>query len=93
MTDRVQSLTVFFEKELRDDDAQAYVDAISMMRGVASVELGHICDISHYSAKEEVRRELWDVLRALLIPHRGSDQDRAIEEFIKLSRKYQARRG
>jgi hypothetical protein len=93
MTDRVQSLTVVFEKELRTDDAQAYVDAISIMRGVASVELGPVCDIAHYAAREDVRRELWDLLRPLLVSHRGHDRQLAIEEFMKLAQKYQARRG
>jgi hypothetical protein len=40
MTDRVQSLTVFLEGDFRDDDVQILVDAISLMRGVARVDLG-----------------------------------------------------
>ena len=37
MTDRYNILTVALEKDLRDDDAQALINAIKMMRGVADV--------------------------------------------------------
>ncbi len=71
MTDRVQSLTVFFEKEVREDDVQVYVDAIRLMRGVSNVELGPVLDSSDYAAREMVGLALWEKMRELLLEHRG----------------------
>lgn len=38
MTDRIRTLTVALDHDYRDDDAQAILDAIRMVRGVAAVE-------------------------------------------------------
>lgn len=37
MTDRFHALTVVLEHDMRDDDAQALIDAIKQMRGVLNV--------------------------------------------------------
>lgn len=58
MTDRVQSLTVYFEEDMRSDDAQTLVDAISMLRNVAKVELGQPVTGNDHFARERIRREL-----------------------------------
>ena len=38
MTDRIKGLTVALDRDYRDDDVQAIVDAILMVKGVAAVE-------------------------------------------------------
>lgn len=66
MTDRINSLTVVLENEMRDDDAEQLISAIKMMRGVLNVS-GIVSDhIDNYIAEERVRRELgkklWEVI-------------------------------
>jgi hypothetical protein len=65
MTDRVHALTVVLEKEIREDDIQALIDAIKMMRCVLDVQT-HVTDIDFYTAREQARahltKQLWNVL-------------------------------
>ena len=39
MTDRIRVLSVCLDKEYRDDDCEAIINAIKMVRGVSDVEL------------------------------------------------------
>lgn len=57
MTDRVKALTVVLDADYREDDIQALVDAIKMMRCVAGVET-HITDLQDYTARAHVRAQL-----------------------------------
>lgn len=65
MTDRYLTLTVVLDKDTRDDDAQGLVDAISLMKGVMSVE-GNVADVQDYMARATAidlwREKLIDVL-------------------------------
>ena len=38
MTDRFKGVLVTFEREIREDDAEKYIDAIKMIKGVHKVE-------------------------------------------------------
>jgi len=67
MTDRVHALTVMLEKEYREDDVEALVEAIKIMRGVLKVEL-RVADIDFYTAREQAKHELQQQLRAVLWP-------------------------
>ena len=71
MTDRVHALTVMLEHEYRDDDVQAIIDAIKMVRGVLKVE-PHITDINFHTAREQAKHELREEMRAVLWPRIGS---------------------
>jgi hypothetical protein len=66
MTDRIKGLTVLLEPDKREDDAQAIIDAIRMIRGVVSVKT-HVTDVDHHFAVDTARRELvnklWEVLK------------------------------
>lgn len=66
MTDRYHSLTVVLDDDTRDDDADALIKAIMMMRGVCAVA-GNVADATAYMAAARARREyadkLFDVLR------------------------------
>lgn len=67
MTDRYYALTVVLERDTRTDDAEALVKAISMMRGVLSVD-GEIADPGTHMATQRARSELidqlWEVLKS-----------------------------
>lgn len=54
MTDRYNAIIVVLDRDIRDDDAEPLLNAIRMMRGVASVEP----QVSGYSADYAARRRL-----------------------------------
>jgi hypothetical protein len=54
MTDRIFALTVVLEKDVRVDDVQGLVKAISILRGVLSVK-EHISDPSTLMAEERAK--------------------------------------
>lgn len=56
MTDRIKGLTVTLEKDIRVDDCEVILNAIRMVRGVASVAT-HVSDTDHYFAKEQLKSE------------------------------------
>jgi hypothetical protein len=64
VTDRIHSITVVLEQDMRVDDAEALLTAIRMLRGVLSAE-GNVTQPSHYVAETRVRfeleRKLWQV--------------------------------
>ena len=66
MTDRYLTLTVALEKPIRDDDAQATIDAIKQLRGVVAVT-GNVADMTDWAAEQRVKQELmgkiWKLLR------------------------------
>lgn len=63
MTDRIHSLTVVLLHDMRDDDCEQFVSAISLMKGVASVKL-NVADSEHCAAEVRVAREMrWILLR------------------------------
>lgn len=61
MTDRLNALTIVLENNIREDDAQALISAISMLRGVLSVDV-NVADINAHVAEKRVRREVLDSL-------------------------------
>ena len=66
MTDRVRSLTVILDRDMRDDDVECVVAAIEMVKCVQAVELGPVNDIDTYIARSvavtEVRSALLEAL-------------------------------
>lgn len=67
MTDRFNALTVVLEKEIREDDAENLIKAISMLKGVIRVK-GNVSNPDHWIAHESARHNLvmkiWEVLKA-----------------------------
>jgi hypothetical protein len=57
MTDRVRSLTVILERDIRDDDIESTVQAIKHIRNVADVQTG-IVRATDVLARMTVRAEL-----------------------------------
>lgn len=61
MTDRFKQLIVVLEKDIREDDAEALINAIRMMRGVLKVR-GDVAGAQDMWAADRARRELRDKL-------------------------------
>lgn len=65
MTDRVNSLIVVLEDDVREDDVENWVQAIKMLRGVVSVTK-NVSDLESHIAEERARHaltsKLWKVL-------------------------------
>ena len=61
MTDRFNYLTVALEKDTRDDDAEQILNAIRMIKGVASVK-GNVKSQGDWMAEQRIRIEVRDRL-------------------------------
>ena len=57
MTERFNGFFVTLEKDIREDDAKAIMDAISQLRGVINVA-GNASDFSEHVAQRRIRHEL-----------------------------------
>lgn len=66
MTDRYNALTVVLECDTRENDAQAIIEAIRMLRGVQYVQ-PHVANLEQAIATSRVRTELmkklWEILK------------------------------
>jgi len=76
MTDRFRTLTVTLDQELREDDAQAIIDAIKQIRHVADVRpkvatMGD--DDARIQASIDLRSTLSDFVYELLDAYQGLD--------------------
>lgn len=56
MTDRYSALTVVLSEDIREDDAQAIINAICMIKHVLSVT-PHVTDMADHIAEMRTRRE------------------------------------
>jgi len=66
MTDRIHSLTVTLERDIRDDDIEPLVEAIQMLRGVLDVQTFVADPESHMAemrAKDDLRKKLFELVR------------------------------
>lgn len=70
MTDRIQGLTVALDRDYRDDDVEAIVNAIMMVKGVKGVTKS-VVNISDYTARvraiTEIQGKLVDVLKDIKV--------------------------
>ena len=57
MTDRIHSLNVTLEHDMRDDDAECIMSAIRMIRGVLAVS-GNVSDPAFHVAEMRARMHL-----------------------------------
>ena len=65
MTTRLKGLTIAFEKDIREDDAEALINAISCMRNVLSVapiETTFEGYIEEQRVRQDLGTKLWEVL-------------------------------
>jgi len=61
MTDRYNSVVVAFDRDIREDDAQALLNAIRMLKGVIAVD-PQTPDCQTFVAEARIRRELTNKL-------------------------------
>lgn len=66
MTDRIRSLTIILEEDMRVDDAEAVIQAVRMVKGVSRVEEGPVLDMRDYLAREAAARVIFDKLHDAL---------------------------
>lgn len=64
MTDRLKGLTVAFDRDIRDDDAQCIIDAILMIKGITGVTTS-ISNSEDYMNRQQVRHEVINKIYAL----------------------------
>lgn len=65
MSDRINALTVILEKDIRDDDCEQLIAAISQLRGVLEVKarVANTQDVIAYNrARHVLQKRLWDAL-------------------------------
>jgi hypothetical protein len=67
MTDRYAAFTVTLDQDIREDDAQAIINAIKMVKHVRSVT-PHVANWEFHTAVERVRFEIWDKVREAIYP-------------------------
>jgi hypothetical protein len=67
MSDRYNSLIVFLEKDLKDEDAEPLIEAIKQFRGVLSVQpnvSNMLSILAEDRAKADLREKIWELLRS-----------------------------
>lgn len=66
MTDRVHSVLVVFDKDIRDDDLEHLIELFRWLKGVVAVE-PNVSDVASMMAEERARHEftekIWGALR------------------------------
>ena len=67
MTDRLNSLTIVLAEDVREDDAETIIKAISMIKGVLSVT-PHVVSYADHIAQHRVRHDLGQKLWSVLYP-------------------------
>jgi hypothetical protein len=67
MTDRLKGVIVTFKEDIREDDAEAVLTAIKMVKGVLSVK-PLVSDWEQHIAEERVRQELHKKLFDVIYP-------------------------
>lgn len=69
MSDRIQAFTVVLDKDIRDDDAESTLQALSMVKGVAAVfpviaEAGDM--IQRMRVRHEIRMRIYQAIEKIL---------------------------
>ena len=67
MTDRIHSITVTLEKDMRVDDAVQLMEAITMLKGVLKAD-GNVTDVNNHVAQERAKHELGQKLIKAIWP-------------------------
>ena len=71
MTDKINSLIVTLEKDMREDDAQEIISAVSMIKGVLSVKPNIALPIDEHVAKERLKTDLFLKISHVFFPTTG----------------------
>jgi ATP sulfurylase len=73
MTDRLKGVIVTFQNDVREDDAEAILNAIRMIKGVLSAK-PLVSDVNQHMAEQRVRQELGEKLWKVIYPDQGLDK-------------------
>jgi hypothetical protein len=73
MTDRYYALTVTLTEPIRDDDAEAIINAIRMIKGVNNV-VPLVAEADLHWAAERAKRELGEKILELIYPKTKAGQ-------------------
>lgn len=66
MTDRINSLAVILDEDIRIDDAQPLIAAIMQLKGVVAVEPQVRSISADMVARSRIRLEMWEAIRKIL---------------------------
>ena len=67
MADRIKALTVTLERDIRVDDVEPLIAAITQLRGVANV-MAEVANIDTHVAEVRVRQELGQKIMKIIYP-------------------------
>lgn len=67
MTNRINALSVALEEDIREDDAQATIEAIKQIKGVLHVT-PNVADIGSWTAEMRVKSELFQAITRIFWP-------------------------
>jgi len=67
MTDRIHSVTVVLDRNIRVDDAEHILNAIRMIKHVISAE-GNVADLDSHMAESRARTDLHEKLFEVIYP-------------------------
>lgn len=70
MSDRINTITVVLEKDVRDDDCEAVLNAMRMIKGVLRAT-PNVASVSDHMAEERAKHHLGQKLIALIYPPLG----------------------
>ena len=93
MTDRIRTLTVILDRDLRDEEESVgvVVNAIEMIKCVASVKLGPPTGIEQHIANDEFARKIGHLIREIVRTTPDADFMRGIDSVyyrLKAKRGY-----
>ena len=71
MTDRIHSLTVVLEKDMREDECEKLICAIMMLRNVLDVHT-FVVDANSYMAETRAKSEIVQKLFKIIYPTSGT---------------------
>ena len=69
MSDRINTITVVLDREIRDDDCEHILSAMLMIKGVLRVK-ANVADHSEYMAEERAKHDLGQKLWNVVYPKR-----------------------
>jgi len=73
MTDRLKGVIVTFKEDIREDDAEAILNAIQMVKGVLTVK-PLISNYDQHIAEDRVRHEIYQKLFDVVYPDRHKEK-------------------
>ena len=74
MTDRHSHFTVILGEDIRDDDLHKITDAVSLMKGVLTIELGEPVDMAEVVGRARAARRIGELVLKVMYSPDSLDQ-------------------